>query len=618
MLSGGGGINTLAGGLGDDTYAFSTTGASDTVNEAAGQGTDMLDFGYVSGFGIDATISGTIAVTYGTSTTSVPTAAGIDRVRGTYQTDRFRVPDGVAFAGILDGLGQPGYAFTDMDILDLSAWTAPVAVSYLGALDVSFVGSSTGTGGVVNLRHVIGGTKNDILRAGAMPVWFEGKAGNDTLAGSVQSDLLDGGNDDDSLSASYGDDTLRGGWGSDTLAGGPGNDTYSFFDLFGTDTILETPDDGHDTMDFSAVLSALTVSLGSVTVTAPGASATHAGSAIEAVIGGAGDDTFVMTSPSVMFPGTLDGGGGANTLRYDAATPTLVAQVKSGQTPNVGLALKLGTVIAVPAYTPIDLTVPALSTVTDGIIRTGNQRIVKQGSGKLILSLANSHSEGTSVEAGELVVKNVAALGTGGLEIAAGAKASLDVGTVGIKIGFIKFDGLLDIDRATLTVASGLTQASLVAGLAAGRGDGSWNGGHGIASSAAAVQMAAGVPRAIGWKDNGDGSFTIGYTVPGDTDLDKRVDLLDAANFIASGKFDTGLVSTWAEGNFNYDDVVDILDVSDFFNGSIFDSGPLAAANASTPTADTTTPSMNDLVFAALAQNEQSRTTTRKKAFAVL
>jgi autotransporter-associated beta strand protein len=296
-----------------------------------------------------------------------------------------------------------------MDILDLSAWTAPVAVSYLGALDVSFVGSSTGTGGVVNLRHVIGGTKNDVLRAGAMPVWFEGKAGNDTLAGSVQSDLLDGGNDDDSLSASYGDDTLRGGWGSDTLAGGPGNDTYSFFDLFGTDTILETPDDGHDTMDFSAVLSALTVNLGSVTVTAPGASATHAGSAIEAVIGGAGDDTFVMTSSSVMFPGTLDGGGGANTLRYDAATPTLVAQVRSGQTPNVGLALKLGTVIAVPAYTPIDLTVPALSTVTDGIIRTGNQRIVKQGSGKLILSLANSHSEGTSVEAGELVVKTVAA-----------------------------------------------------------------------------------------------------------------------------------------------------------------------------------------------------------------
>ena len=64
--------------------------------------------------------------------------------------------------------------------------------------------------------------------------------------------------------------------------------------------------------------------------------------------------------------------------------------------------------------------------------------------------------------------------------------------------------------------------------------------------------------------------------------------------------------------------MVDILDVSDFFNGRIFDSGPLAAANASTPTTDTTTTSMNNLVFAALAQNEQSRTTARKKAFAVL
>jgi len=190
---------------------------------------------------------------------------------------------------------------------------------------------------------------------------------------------------------------------------------------------------------------------------------------------------------------------------------------------------------------------------------------------------------------------------------------------VGIKIGFIKFDGLLDIDRATLTVASGLTQASLVAGLAAGRGDGSWNGGHGIASSAAAVQMAAGVPRAIGWKDNGDGSFTISYTAPGDTNLDNQVDLLDAASFMTSGKFDSGQVGSWAEGNFNYDQFVDILDVAEFFNAKCFDAGPLATTNADTPMTSTpTTPSMNDLAFAALAQNEQSRTTTRKRAFAVL
>ncbi|MGI9176954.1 MAG: calcium-binding protein, partial [Pirellulales bacterium] len=152
MLSAGGGTNTLTGGLGDDSYVFYAAGAIDTVVEAAGQGTDLLDFAYLSAVGITATISGTIAVTYGTSTVSVATAAGIDRVRGSSQVDRFIVADGTAFGGILDGGGIPGYGFADLDILDFAAWTAPVTVSYLGALDASFVGSATGTGGVVNLR----------------------------------------------------------------------------------------------------------------------------------------------------------------------------------------------------------------------------------------------------------------------------------------------------------------------------------------------------------------------------------------------------------------------------------------------------------------------------------
>jgi len=160
---------------------------------------------------------------------------------------------------------------------------------------------------------------------------------------------------------------------------------------------------------------------------------------------------------------------------------------------------------------------------------------------------------------------------------------------------------------------------ALLAAIVAGRGDGSWNGSHGIASSAAAAQTAAGVPRTVGWTDNGDGSFTIGYTAPGDTNLDNQVDLLDAINVLTGGKFDSGQVGTWAEGNFNYDQVVDILDAIDFFNANCFNAGPLATTNADSPMTSTpTTPSMNDLVFAALAQNEQSRTTTRKRAFAVL
>jgi Ca2+-binding RTX toxin-like protein len=359
ILFGGGGINTLSGGFGNDSYVFTSAVASDTVNELAGEGTDLLDFASVSGGGIEATISGTIAVIYGTSSVLVPTAAGIDRIRGTRESDRFRVANGAAYAGILDGYSTAGSAFVDMDILDLSAWMLPTTVSYLGAINAEFVGSATGTGGVVNLRHVIGGAGNDTLRAGGMSVWFEGRAGNDTLLGSSQNDLLDGGNDADTVSAFDGDDVLKGGWGSDILAGGKGNDTYSFEDLFGNDTITELANEGVDTMNFQLVTVALTVSLGSVTVTTLGASAVHTGTAIEAVIGGTGNDTFVMTSSSVIFLGTLNGGGGSNSLRYNAASAAIVNAVSLGQTPNVGQAINIGSVTAVPLLSSLAIAAPA-------------------------------------------------------------------------------------------------------------------------------------------------------------------------------------------------------------------------------------------------------------------
>ena len=42
--------------------------------------------------------------------------------------------------------------------------------------------------------------------------------------------------------------------------------------------------------------------------------------------------------------------------------------------------------------------------------------------------------------------------------------------------------------------------------------------------------------------------------------LDAQYDVLDAANFSTSGKFDFGAGATWFEGDFNYDGVVDVLD----------------------------------------------------------
>ena len=85
----------------------------------------------------------------------------------------------------------------------------------------------------------------------------------------------------------------------------------------------------------------------------------------------------------------------------------------------------------------------------------------------------------------------------------------------------------------------------------------------------------------MGWLDNGDGSLTVAYAAPGDTNIDWSVDILDTANFLALGKFDTGSAATWLEGDFNYDGIVDILDASAFISTGLFDTGTYNAAPGS-------------------------------------
>jgi hypothetical protein len=134
-------------------------------------------------------------------------------------------------------------------------------------------------------------------------------------------------------------------------------------------------------------------------------------------------------------------------------------------------------------------------------------------------------------------------------------------------------NGLMDLTSGALTISSGLTATELVAEILEGRGDGSWTGTSGITSSTAAAESAAGTPRAVGWIDNGDGSLTAAYAAPGDTNVDWSIDILDAANFLSGGKFDTGSPAIWFEGDFSYDGIVDILDAADFFATGLYDAG---------------------------------------------
>ena len=149
-----------------------------------------------------------------------------------------------------------------------------------------------------------------------------------------------------------------------------------------------------------------------------------------------------------------------------------------------------------------------------------------------------------------------------------------------------------------------MTQAELLADLVAGRGNGSWNGTSGIVSSAATTALGQSIKRTVGWLDNGNGSLSVAFAAPGDTNLDWSIDILDAANFLASGKFDTGVAANWQEGDFSYDGIVDILDAADFIATGLFNAGNYntpPSASLPLPTAAVPEPSSLAMVLAAVA-----------------
>ena len=132
----------------------------------------------------------------------------------------------------------------------------------------------------------------------------------------------------------------------------------------------------------------------------------------------------------------------------------------------------------------------------------------------------------------------------------------------------------MDVTTGQVTITSGMTPAVLVARLVEGRGTGGWNGTSGITSSSAAADLAAGTMRAVGWLDNGDGSLLVAFAAPGDTNLDEKVDILDAANFVGSGTYDSGMPADWLAGDFTYDGLVDILDAAEMLATGLYDTGP--------------------------------------------
>jgi autotransporter-associated beta strand protein len=199
----------------------------------------------------------------------------------------------------------------------------------------------------------------------------------------------------------------------------------------------------------------------------------------------------------------------------------------------------------------------------------GTTPVEKTGAGTVVFDQANTLTGPTSVTQGTLELATADTLSSSAVTVAAGATLSV-APQVSAVVPALVNNGLVNVGLGELTVVSGLTAEGLKAEIVAGRNEGAWDGATGITSSAAAGMA----DRAVGWIDNGDGSFRFGFAAAGDLDMNGLVDLDDVIAFVGGGLYDTGAPAVWAQGDYDYNGIVDLDDVIAFVSGGLYDTGP--------------------------------------------
>jgi|688.fasta_scaffold15468_5 autotransporter-associated beta strand protein len=205
-------------------------------------------------------------------------------------------------------------------------------------------------------------------------------------------------------------------------------------------------------------------------------------------------------------------------------------------------------------------------------------RLVKRGAGTLILDAATGCSGGTVIEAGTVIVRTPLACARGTVTVKSGAILALDVddSLIPLERLVVEPGGYVDFGSGSITVApGGITLSEVEALLAAGAASGWVGSGFG-------TRWAGHVPGGgLGWLAGDGGALTIGFAAIGDVNLDGVVDVLDIADIVSAGRYDTASPASWAEGDSNYDGVVDILDVAALLASGHFDRGRYGPASAS-------------------------------------
>ena len=435
VLRGGAGDDTLIGGSGIDTASYAEASVGVTVNLG-------LTGAQMTGVGSD-TISGIENLTGSAFNDALTGDANANRIDAGAGNDLVSAGDGddviVGGAGEGDdyydgGTGSDTVVYTSQTdglTIDLRAanrqadttLSADVAAR-IGAVLQSGTGSSTTASG-----YAVGGTVGVDALVNVENV--TAGSGNDTIIGSDTANTIDGGAGNDTLVGNDGDDTISGGANDDTVSGGAGNDTLDGGDGFDTLTYAE----------FTASESVV-VNLATRTVDAGTLGGTDRVTNFEAVILGAGDDSFTGDGLDNTASGgdgsdTLAGGGGNDTLNGGAGDDTLTG-ASDDDALNGGIGddmLDGGSGNDVLAAGTGDNVVDGGSGSDTGVLETTSDRYaITSLNARTTLFESTDGSEVTSfanVEQFRFVDDVILTLGTAGNTLVAGTRDGILAGGIG-------------------------------------------------------------------------------------------------------------------------------------------------------------------------------------------
>ena len=356
-------IENLTGGTADDSFNFTTGSVTGTVAGGGQTTQDTLDYSGYSGGAVSvnlqtgaATLTGgftgieklvgsantadTLTGANAANTWTITAANGgtvtgltggftnIENLTGGTADDSFNFTTG-SVTGTVAGGGQ-----TTQDTLDYSGYGG-------GAVSVNLQSSTaTLTGGFSGIEKLVGSanTADTLTGANVANTWTitaaNGGAVTGLSGGFANIENLVGGTNTDAF-------VLSGGTLSGNINGGAGTDTLQGDNLANTWTITFANGGG---------------------VTG----VTGGFSSIENITGGAGTDSFAISTGSV--GGNLNGGGGSNTLDYSAYASAVTADLDSGAAPGIA-----GTVSNIQNFTGTALNdTLAVDALALGVTRTLN------------------------------------------------------------------------------------------------------------------------------------------------------------------------------------------------------------------------------------------------------